>query len=136
MPRKIKNVKTATDKEISKRAWLNPYKFKPGQSGNLCGRPKKKPITDRYAEQLEEPVPEEVRLQLGLPPAATMGDAIARRMAIRAIEGRDAVNAAKEMREAIEGKAPQAVDVNETRDIVMHVTYGNLNDGPDRDELT
>ena len=35
-----------------------------------------------------------------------MADGLARRMAIRAISGRQAVEAAREMREAIEGKAP------------------------------
>jgi hypothetical protein len=36
-----------------------------------------------------------------------MADAVTRRMAIRAISGRQAVEAAREMREAIEGKMPR-----------------------------
>ena len=32
-----------------------PYQFRPGQSGNPGGRPKKKPITEIYEEILEDP---------------------------------------------------------------------------------
>ena len=34
---------------------LDPWKFKPGQSGNPGGRPKKKPITDLYEQILRDP---------------------------------------------------------------------------------
>jgi hypothetical protein len=34
---------------------LAPYKFKPGQSGNLSGRPKRKPVTELYEDILSEP---------------------------------------------------------------------------------
>lgn len=34
---------------------LDPYKFKPGQSGNPGGRPKKKPITEMYEAILNDP---------------------------------------------------------------------------------
>jgi hypothetical protein len=75
-------------------------------SPNPSGRPKKKPITDRYREALEVDLPDEIRVQLGLKKGATMADAVARRMVIRAISGRHAVEATREVREAIEGKAP------------------------------
>jgi len=38
-----------------------PYKFKPGQSGNPNGRPKKKPITELYEELMSDP---EIREQI------------------------------------------------------------------------
>lgn len=36
-------------------AALNAVKWKPGQSGNPSGRPKKKPITEMYEELLADP---------------------------------------------------------------------------------
>lgn len=90
--------------------WLAPYHWKAGgPSPNPTGRPKKKPITDRYKEAIEVELPYEVRKALGLKTGSTMGDALARRMAIRAISGSKAVEAAREMREAIEGRTPQQV---------------------------
>ena len=88
------------------KPWLVPYRFGPNNCANPSGRPKKKPITDRYREALEVELPDDIRIPLGLKKGATMADAAARRMAIRAISGRQAVEAAREMREAIEGKAP------------------------------
>jgi hypothetical protein len=89
-----------------KKPWLVPYRFGPNNCANPSGRPKKKPITDRYREALEVELPDDIRIPLGLKKGATMADAVARRMAIRAISGRQAVEAAREMREAIEGKTP------------------------------
>src|SRR5882724_5696998 len=88
---------------------LVAYAYKPGQSGNPSGRPKKKPITDEYDEALRVGLPDEIRLQLGLPRGATMASAIARRMVIRAVDSRDAVNAAREIADRVEGKAAQSV---------------------------
>lgn len=34
---------------------LIPYQFKPGESGNPNGRPKKKPLTELYERLLDEP---------------------------------------------------------------------------------
>ena len=105
---------------------LIPYRFKPGQSGNPSGRPKKKPITDRYQEQLETLAPPEVAEELGLPPGkATMADVIARRMAIRAVSSNRAVEAAREMREAVEGKAPQAFELKHGGEVTINVRFGN-----------
>lgn len=36
---------------------LIPYQFKPGESGNPNGRPKKSPVTDHVKDQLEGPIP-------------------------------------------------------------------------------
>ena len=45
-------------KEIKKRTLpkeAEPYKWKPGQTGNAGGRPKKKPLTELYEELLSDP---------------------------------------------------------------------------------
>jgi hypothetical protein len=84
--------------------------WKPGQSGNLSGRPKKRPITERYAYFLEVPVSDRERIKRGLPKGATYGDAIALGQMKRAITN---TQAAREIREAIEGRALQAVRIEE-----------------------
>ena len=89
-----------------KKPWLVPYRFGPNNCANPSGRPKKKPITDCYLEALEVELPDDIRIPLGLKKGATMADGLALRMVIRGINGRQAVEAAREMREAIEGKAP------------------------------
>ncbi len=118
-----KKVEAKSADKKKQAEWLAPYHWKPGQSGNPTGRALKKPITDRYKEAIETELPDEVRIKLGLKPGSTMGDAIARRMSIRAIDGRDAVNAAKEVREAIEGRAPQALDLKHSGKIQIDVVY-------------
>jgi hypothetical protein len=96
-----------TPKKRGRADHLAPYKWSKNMpSPNPSGRPKKKPITDRYREALEVDLPDEIRVQLGLKKGATMADAVARRMVIRASSGRHAVEATREVREAIEGKAP------------------------------
>lgn len=115
---------TRPAEEKAKATWLAPYHFKKGApSPNPSGRPKRKPISDRYAEQIEVIAPAEISEELGLPPTATMGDVLARRMAIRAINSRSAVEASREMREAIEGKAPQAFDLKHSGEVTVNVTY-------------
>jgi hypothetical protein len=87
---------------------LRPWR--PGESGNLSGRPKKRPISDRYAERAEAALPEEERIKRGLPRGATYGDALAFDQFNAALKGR--TEAAREIREAIEGKAAQR-EINE-----------------------
>ena len=82
-----------------------PYRFKPGVSGNPGGRPKKRPISDRYAEIAEREMSEEDRVKYGLPEGATYGDALAIVTFRAALAGK--IEAAREVREAIEGKTPQ-----------------------------
>jgi hypothetical protein len=104
---------------------LKATRFLPGVSGNPSGRPRSKPITDRYKEALEVLLPEDVRKKLLLGKGATMGDAIARKMAIRAVSGMKAVEAAREMREAIEGKAPQALKIQSQGTVKFVVEYAD-----------
>jgi hypothetical protein len=83
--------------------------FMPGKSGNPNGRPKKRPISDRYAAIAELPLEENIRLAMKLPEGATYGDAVALSQMRAAIKGK--TDAAREMREAIEGKATQRVEL-------------------------
>jgi hypothetical protein len=84
--------------------------WKPGESGNLSGRPKKRPITERYAYFLEVPLSDRERVKRGLPKGATYGDAIALGQMKRAIMN---TQAAREIREAIEGRALRGVRIEE-----------------------
>lgn len=65
-----------------------PYKWKPGQSGNPGGRPKKMPVTDAYARLVGQPVPDPIRLKLGLPKRSTWADAMALGQVRAAVKGK------------------------------------------------
>lgn len=90
------------------RSPANLVTWQPGQTGNPGGRPKTKPITDRYLRIVETELPDEICTALSLPRGATFGDAIALAQARQAIKGETA--AAKQMREAIEGRSITQVD--------------------------
>jgi hypothetical protein len=64
-----------------------------------------RPITDMYAEILELQLSYRERIKRGLRPGATWAHAIAFAMVKAAANGN--VQAARELREAVEGKAPQ-----------------------------
>src|SRR5713101_7533720 len=100
----------------SRKRGLKPWPK--GVSGNPGGRPKKRPITDRYYQKAEEPLSEKDCKRLELPIGATWGDLLALRQFQAADKG--STNAAREIREAIEGKAPQRFEIT----------------GPERKEIT
>lgn len=105
----------ATEEEKRTFAWLKPTQFKPGHKfgHKIAGRKITKPITDRYREALEVKLPEDQRKLLGMPAGASMADVIAWRMVtLAAGENKRSIDAAKELREAIEGKATQPMDLN------------------------
>ena len=90
-----------------------PYRFKAGQSGNPGGRPRKRPISERYAELAELRLPEKDRIKHGLPKGATYGDALVAFVFKAALEGNP--YAAREIREAIEGKIGQRQETTDSK---------------------
>jgi hypothetical protein len=76
------------------------YRFKPGQSGNPGGRPRRRPISERCDELAEREMSEAERIKHGLPEGTTYGDAIAIAMFNSALEGNP--YAAREIREAMD----------------------------------
>lgn len=90
---------------------LEAFKFKPGESGNPGGRPKKLAVTEYIKEQLERPIPEAMRAKL---PAlfvelygsqATFGEMLAFKMVQMSAKGD--MFAMKELLERVEGKVTQ-----------------------------
>jgi hypothetical protein len=80
-----------------------------GKSGNPGGRSRKRPITELYAQLCDVKLPEDIRLQLKLAPGATWGHAGVLGTYRAMIKGQH--GAAKEIREAIEGKATARVEI-------------------------
>jgi hypothetical protein len=77
--------------------------WKPGESGNPSGRPKKRPMSDAYGEYAERLLPEKFRLELSLEEGATFAEAVTQGLFLSAMKGN--VPAARELREGSEGKA-------------------------------
>jgi len=89
------------------------YQFKPGQSGNPGGRPKKQPVTDYLIDQLDQPIPDTMKQKL--PPVfvevygtdATFGQLLAFKLVTQGLKGD--IQAAKEVLDRVEGKVKQSV---------------------------
>jgi hypothetical protein len=77
--------------------------WKPGESGNPSGRPRRRPLSDAYGQCAERRLPEKIRRRLGLPEGTTFADALTQALFLSAINGN--VPAARELREATEGRA-------------------------------
>jgi hypothetical protein len=94
-----------------KAAHLAPYCFKPGQTGNAGGRPKKHPVTGYLKDQLDKPIPEKMKAKL--PPIfvevygenATFGEMIAFKLVAMSAKGD--IIALKELLDRVEGKVAQ-----------------------------
>lgn len=89
--------------------------FLPGRSGNPSGRPKKSPISDRYATIAELPCPEYLLAALKLteaekPAIKTYGDALVLSQFRAGIKGK--TDAAREITDRLEGRARQAMEVS------------------------
>jgi hypothetical protein len=103
------------------------HRFRPGQSGNAAGRPRKV-LSEAYRKQLEAPLSPAERQALRLPVGSVVADGIAKTLTRKALRGSEAC--AKELREAVEGKAPvvQLIDGQE-----FHVQI--LYDAPSDEQL-
>jgi hypothetical protein len=97
------------------------YQFKKGTSGNPGGRPRRRVLSEAYAAQLELEVPKEVRVAMKLKEGATWADAIAVGLTRRAVRGGH--EAARELREAVEGKAVQRLSIDAEGTIDLQVVY-------------
>jgi hypothetical protein len=99
---------------------LAPHQFKPGESGNPGGRPKKLPITDYICEQLEKPIPAAMKDKL--PPIftavygdnATFGQMLAFKLLAEAAQGD--VRAMNTVLDRVEGKVKPSVGLSGVND--------------------
>ena len=102
---------------------IEATKWKPGQSGNPGGR-RKRVLSDRYAELMETVLPEEIRKAMKLAPGALWGDALAQVSARTALKSTEVgVSQRKEIREAIEGKAPMRFEVRAADEVEFVVVF-------------
>jgi hypothetical protein len=83
--------------------------FLPGRSGNPGSRPRLRPISERYSRVADLELPTRWRKRLGLWQGATWADAGVLGLFQAMAKGNPA--AAKEIREAIEGKSTQRVEL-------------------------
>jgi Family of unknown function (DUF5681) len=88
---------TNSTEAVKSAPWLKPHHFKPGQSGNPLGRPKKTPLTDIYNELLEEGV--------------TKNDIKKTLRAIVKQRSNVTVQALKEMADRVEGKPTERMEL-------------------------
>jgi hypothetical protein len=86
---------------------MEARKWKPGESGNVGGRPKRKPLTDAYAALLDKPIPSDMARQLKLDESTTYAQVIAMSLVREAVKGK--VNAAAEVADRVEGKITQPI---------------------------
>jgi hypothetical protein len=111
----------ATDKQL---AALEPTKWRPGQSGNPAGRRPNRPLTQAYDEILRSPVPEAERKAMRLAPGVTWAQAIAQSKVRQACRHTgNSVPAAKEMRESVEGKSVQRIELSGERSVQVNVVF-------------
>jgi hypothetical protein len=90
------------DPKQDKAPHLAPYRWKPGQSGNL-GRPKALTLSEAYRRELSKPDPND-------PQGRTYAETLAERMIAKAASGD--VAAIKEVADRVEGKARATVSIS------------------------
>ncbi len=109
-------------------AGLKP--FPKGVSGNPGGRPKKRPITDEYFAISQKSIPDKLRKkfekkwQMDLEKGITFAEMNAVSRALAALEAEGAKDS-KEMREAMEGKAPMRLEIQGTehRQVTLELIF-------------
>jgi len=106
--------------------------WKPGESGNPSGRPKRISISDLYAEILEMPLPEELRHKLKHGECTTFARALALGVIEKALEG--SLAAVREVREATEGKSNVRPNTHQREPIEIHVVYDDPPNNKNVDE--
>src|SRR5882724_4712938 len=103
------------------RIGLKPWP--PGVSGNPAGRPRKRPLSEAHDDMLRMSAPREVVLalkKLGLQDGATCADVLSLCLFREGVKGN--VAAIKELRESVEGKATQRIELLSHEDRNVEIT--------------
>jgi hypothetical protein len=95
--------------------------WKPGENRNASDNSIKLPVSGLYAGFAGRVLPEERRIELGLAEGATWGDAVVAGLFAAAAKG--SVQAAREIREAVEGKANRRSNPVAAKGFEVFVTY-------------
>jgi hypothetical protein len=102
-------------------------------SGNLTGRPVRKPITEAYQIRLDERLPAALRkvrvgrVTVTLPEGTTFLDLISFGQCLEAGRGNSA--AAREIADRLEGKVAQAVEITSKVDLFTRIEEARKNAG-------
>jgi hypothetical protein len=125
----------STENSGNNRGNLNnliPHQFKPGESGNPGGRPKKLPITDYIFDQLEKPIPAAMKAKLA--PAfaevfgenATVGEMLAFKLIAQAAKGN--MQAMNTIMNRVEGRVSEKVSLSgpESEPVVFRVIRADV----------
>jgi hypothetical protein len=107
----------------TERQLANLKPFKPGQSGNPGGRPKKI-LSDRYRAMLESAVPAEIARAMKLPEGALWADALtlqSMRTGLKANE--TGVLQRRELADRLEGKSVQRTEFLSDETVDIRVSF-------------
>lgn len=120
----------------SQNSLANLKPIKPGECRNPTGINRKRPITERYWEVSERPMPDAAIRQGNrrcgftlFHPGMTWAEGIALRAAYEAV-CKGLVRPMKEIREAIEGKAPQRLEITsgpQRKEVTLVVRFEKRN---------
>lgn len=97
-----------TNGEGGRADHLRQHRFKPGQSGNPSGRPRKHPITEPLIELCQGPLPDDVARAGGLEPGSNWAMLLAKNLLRKAAKGD--MQALREILDRVEGRARMPVE--------------------------